>query len=249
MQRLPDFRRKESLLLRTVGYPNPINSQIYEVQNATSQPLGFAAQYTVTFIAALGLAFYTAWNLTLVTIAAAPFISLILACLSARMQRNIDSQTVYLIIAIDTVKTFNGQDHEVRQYIEALKRAALSYLKVAQGNALQIGIIRATVLGMFVQGFWYGTYLVAVGDKTAGQVLTAFWGCLMAIQIIEQLSPQMIVLEKGKLASASLKTILGKVEGCRKVTKMFGGKVPRFCDGEIQITKVSSTRILLWINF
>ena len=207
-------------------------------------------QYTVTLLAALGLAFYTAWNLTLVTIAAIPIAAVLLAWISARMQPAIESQAEQLtqaskfannaIIAIDTVKCFNGQDYELWQYIEAIKRAALCYLTQARANALQIALVRMTLLGMFVQGFYYGSHLVDIGDRTSGQIVTAFWACLTATQTMEQLIPQMIVLEKGRVAAATLLAVLNKVEKGRKVTRMMGKKAPRYCDGDIQMRRVSS---------
>lgn len=166
------------------------------------------------------------------------------------MQPAIDSQIESLtqasklannsITSIDTVKVFNGQDEEVWKYITAVRKAAVCYLKVARGNATQIGLVRVTLLGMFVQGFWYGSHLVDTGDKTAGQILTAFWACLMATQTMEQLLPQMIVLEKGKVAAATLKAVLDKVERGRKLIRMAGRKTPRYCDGDVQIRNVSA---------
>jgi ATP-binding cassette subfamily B (MDR/TAP) protein 1 len=241
------FKRKKSFP-DFAPSANDVGSQIRELQMATSQPLGFAVQYTVTTLAALGVAFYTAWALTLVTLATLPFSAVFLAWISARMQPCIDSQSENLtqasklannaISAIDTVKCFNGQDHEIWQYSEAIKKAAWSYLKQAQANAVQIGFVRFVTLAMFVQGFWYGTHLVAVGDKTPGQILTAFWACLMATQAIEQILPQMIVLEKGRAAGATLKAILAQMgRGCN-VVRMSGGLTPAYCDGDIEVRNV-----------
>ena len=206
-------------------------------------------QYTITLFAALGLAFYTAWNLTFVTIAAIPIAAVLLAWISGRMQPAIECQAEQLthasklannaINAIDTVKCFNGQDFELWQYIEAIKGAALCYLVQARANALQIALVRITLLGMFVQGFYYGSHLVEIGDRTPGQIVTAFWACLTATQTMEQLLPQMIVLEKGRVAAATLLAVLNKVEQGRKVARMIGKKAPRYCDGDIEIRRVS----------
>ena len=165
------------------------------------------------------------------------------------MQPSIESQAAELtraskiannsISAIDTVKVFNGQDFQVWQYAQAVHKAAKYYLMQARHNALQIGIIRLVTLGMFVQGFWYGSHLVNNGKKNPGQILTAFWACLMAAQAIEQILPQMIVLEKGKAAGATLKAALVQMERGRKVIKMVGGKTPQKCEGEIELRNAS----------
>lgn len=225
-----------------------VKRQIRELQMATSQPLGFAVQYTVTTLVALGVAFYTAWALTFVTLATLPFSAVILAWISARMQPCIETQGESLnqaskladnaLSAIDTVKCFNGQDYEVWQYSRSIKTAAQSYLKQARANALQIGFVRLVTLGMFVQGFWYGSHLVANGNKTPGQILTAFWACLMATQAIEQILPQMIVLEKGRAAGATLEAILAQMQTGRKVIRTNGGLTPGYCDGDIEVRNV-----------
>ncbi|KAL8714616.1 MAG: hypothetical protein Q9220_001564 [cf. Caloplaca sp. 1 TL-2023] len=225
-----------------------LQTQIRELQMATSQPLGFAVQSTATAFAALGLALYTAWDLTLITIATIPFSAVILAWISSKMQPSIDAQAKELstaskiannaLQAIDTVKCFNGQDFEVWQYAKTIDRAAKRYLVQAKANALQIGFVRFVTLSMFVQGFWYGSHLVIQGKKNAGDVLTAFWSCLMAVQAIEQILPQMIVLEKGRAAGATLKAILSQIEKRKRVI-MTGRLIPDFCEGDIQVRNVS----------
>jgi ATP-binding cassette, subfamily B (MDR/TAP), member 1 len=222
--------------------------QIRELQIATSQPLGFIVQYTVTIFVAIGLAFYTAWDLTLVTLSTVPVGAFLLAWLSARMQPAIELQVEWLtqaskvaimaISGIETVKTFNTQQSELQRYRTIVKRAASSYLNQAQSNALQIASVSFLTLCMFVQGFWYGSHLVDSGKKTPGQILTGFWACLMATQAFEQILPQMIVLEKGRTAGAALKVVLIKVEGSRSTVKMAGGNIPRYCEGDIQIQNV-----------
>ena len=217
--------------------------QIRELQLATSQPLGSATQYTTTVLAALGLAFYTSWSLTLVTLSTVPFSVFILGFFSRKSQPAIVQQTEVLtkvtkhannaISAIDTVKCFNGQDHEMWQFASMIKDAAKHYMVQARINAFQIGFVRFILLGIFVQGFWYGNHLVQTGQKSSGEVLTAFWACLMATQTVEQLLPQFIVLEKGRTAAAALRAVLADLVGGRRVARMIGRTMPTFCDGDI----------------
>ena len=202
----------------------------------------------VTTLAALGLAFYYSWSLTLVTLSTVPFLAVALAWNSARMQPSIEAQTEELtkaskivknaISAIDTVKCFNGQGFERWQYRKAIKRAARHYLCQAQANALQIGGLRLITLSMFVQGFWFGSHLVNTGQKNPGDILTAFWACLMATQAFEQIQPDVIVLQKGIAAGATLKSILDQMEGRSETVGMSGGTVPLSCAGDIEVRNV-----------
>ena len=205
-------------------------------------------------IAALGLALYTAWDLTLVTLAIVPVSALVLKLISARMQPAIQAQMEELtraskftnnsISSIDTVKYFNGQDFEIWQYARTIRKAASCYLVQARANALQIGFVRFATSSMFVQGFWYGSHLISTGKKNPGQILTAFWACLMATQTVEQILPQMIVLEKGRASGATLQALMVRMKSGRKITSMTGRTAPRFCEGDIDVRSVSIMIIL-----
>lgn len=228
------------------------------LQLATSQPLGFVIQSTATVIVSLGIAFYFAWNLTLVTLALVPFASVVLAWVSARMQPSIHRQDVELnqasklannaISAIDAVKYLNGQDTEISQYTEVVGNAARFYLVQARGIAVQLGLVRFVILGMFVQGFWFGSYLVSIGSKNAGQVLTAFWACLIATQAVEQIMPQMMVLERGRRAAATLKSMLTQMDNSHATRRLIGHIRPGYCDGDIEIRNVSCSECLLRLS-
>lgn len=96
---------------------------------------------------------------------------------------------------------------------------------------------------MFVQGFWYGSSLVASGYLSSGEVLRTFWACLVAVQSIEQILPQVIILEKGKSAGSFLKAILGGSAWDKQSTETL---LPRHCKGSIEIKNVSSTKHAIW---
>ena len=228
-----------------------------ELQLATSQPLGFAIQDCITAFAALGLAFYYSWTLTLVTLSTIPILAVALAWNSAHVQPIIEMQTEELtkaskitndaISAIDTVKCFNGQDFERWQYRKAVKRAARCYLRLAQANALQIGGLRLITLSMFVQGFWFGSHLVNTGQKNPGEILTAFWACLMATQAFEQVQPEAIALEKGRMAGATLKSTLDEMEDRPEILREGGRTVPLCCTGDLEVKNVCGKPRLLEI--
>src|SRR4051794_6663007 len=120
--------------------------QIRELQLATSQPLGFLVQYSITALASFGLAFYSSWKLSLVILSTLPLAAVALSFISARTQPAIAAQSHQLthaskhagtaVTAIDIVKAFNGQNNEVWQYSQIIERAARCYIVQAHGNAL-----------------------------------------------------------------------------------------------------------------
>ena len=202
----------------------------------------------VTVFAALTLAFYYSWGLTIVTLSTVPILAILLVWNSSRMQPSIETQMEELtkassiandaILAIDTVKCFNRQDFELRQYTKAIERAARYYLRLAQANALQIGGLRLITLVMFVQGFWFGSHLVNTGQKNPGDILTAFWACLMATQAFERIQPEVIILEKGRAAGAALKFVLDQMEDDFSISRVSGRTFPLSCAGDVEIRDV-----------
>lgn len=228
--------------------------QVRDLQMSTSQPIGFVAQNMVSTLAALGLALYYSWKLTLVTISTVPIAFLVLSLLSAAIQPQISQQDTELtgaakcchaaISSIEVVKSFNAQSHEIKQYATGIKRAAACYLKQAHSNAIQMGFVRVFTLSMFVQGFWYGNHLAATEGLSFSTVTTAFWACLLATKAFEDILPQLLVLEKGRNAAASLQAILNEVTKEPPLTVENDEEAPRFCDGDIELRAVRMLHLL-----
>jgi ATP-binding cassette, subfamily B (MDR/TAP), member 1 len=212
---------------------------------AVSQPLGYTVQCISTAVASLCVAFYFCWNLTLVILASVPFVALTVSYLSTRIQPNMDKQNEKLTEAtkhattafsnIETVKCYNGQDSELWCYSSIIRQAGRFYARQANWNALQQGVVHLSTLGMFIQGFWYGSSLIGAG-KSPGQIMTTFWAALMATNGFMQLLPQMIVLQKGRAAAAALRAIIAD-PGYLEEPRLAMLK-PQKCIGDIELKRV-----------
>jgi ATP-binding cassette subfamily B (MDR/TAP) protein 1 len=64
------------------------------------------------------------------------------------------------------------------------------------------------MMGMFVQGFWFGGKLVRDGKVSSGDVMAVFWACLIATSNLQLCIPQFIILTKGKFSMAALMAII-----------------------------------------
>ena len=224
------------------------SSQIRELQLAASQPIGLLLFQLIATLASLGLALYFSWNLTLVIIATFPLAAILLWFISRGLTPAIEAQkrelsratkyTNTAITAIDTIKVFNAQDHEVWQYYTTINRITVHYLKQAFANAMQFGVTKFLIVVIFVQGFWYGIYLVNKG-LNPGNVITTFYSCLTAIQALEVMLPQLLVLTKGISAGATLKDIMKQIQHGRVAMDMSGTLKPDICSGDIEMNDVS----------
>ncbi|KAI1800344.1 P-loop containing nucleoside triphosphate hydrolase protein [Daldinia bambusicola] len=239
------FDRQEegipSLLVR-------IQTQIRELQVASSATLGSIAAEIATSIANLIVAFYGSWKLTLVLLATVPAIIVVPVWLSGKLKRAIQAQkqdlgraakhAISALTAVDIVKTFNAMDHEVWQYLQAIRRSMDSYLTLARTSAWQISYIRIWLDGIFVLGFYYGAVLVNQG-LNPGSVVTTFYAALGALQAIYTIAPVYVSLARGMSAGQELYSIVHNMEGGRRIYQMIGSYSPIDCAGKVEINDVS----------
>lgn len=226
-----------------------ISRQIRELQLAISQPLGFLFLESTAVIASIGTALFFSWKLALVIFATFPIAAGIFALISRpvgmaieRQKRELSRASKYAntaVSAINTVKAFNGEDQEVWQYFLTAKSITRYYLIQARANALQFGVIKFSAVVLFVTGFWYGLYLVIHG-LDVGHVLTTFVSCSYAMQAVEIVLPQFLVLAKGISAGETLKSIMAEMQEGRTTSDEDGDLRPLACPGDIEMTDVRS---------
>lgn len=135
------------------------------------------------------------------------------------------------------MKAFNAQEHEAWQYYTTMQKVTTFYLKQARANALQFGVTKFLLVGIFVLGFWYGVFLASKG-LSPGSVLTTFYSCLSAFLALETILPQWLVLSKGISAGAMLKSIMDRIQR-EKTIHMDGSIKPTTQPGNIEINDAS----------
>ncbi|KAF2741485.1 multidrug resistance protein 2 [Polyplosphaeria fusca] len=231
------------------AYLPAIRMHIRDLQLSTSVPLGECFQALVFGLGSLGVSFYFSWNLTLVIICAVPLVYVLMVVLSGRLSKRTYEQAAKLqealkyvtnaVTSIETVKCCGGERFELQRYTEIIAKAGYLYGCQANLRSIQLGFMQFITFSIFVQGFWYGSYLVNAGKKDAGDVLTTFWGALMAVQGITDFLPQLIVLEKGKLAGSKLEALIWQASKLEKVSKSESNVSPDKCKGDVEFKEVS----------
>ncbi|KAG9187631.1 ATP-binding cassette, subfamily B (MDR/TAP), member 1 [Alternaria panax] len=226
-----------------------VQMHIRELQLAVSSPFGEAVQSLVQGVTSLGVAFYCSWNLTLVVLCTTPVLYLVQSWVASRLSLRTQEQAEKLqsalkyittaVTSIETVKCFNGEQYELHVFSSIITLAANLYRCVANLRSMQIGIMQFFTLSVFVQGFWYGSHLVDMGDNTPGEVFTAFWAVLMAMSGMTQIMPQLIVLHKGKTAGAKLSLLMKHMSTNDQQLESQGQMRPARCVGDIEFRKVT----------
>ena len=86
----------------------------------------------------------------------------------------------------------------------------------------------------------YGSHLVHQGKNSTGEIVTAFMSALIAAEAVEQVLPQMIVLEKGRAAGFTLRATQVQVERGRRIGRMVGTLKPSVIEGNMELKNVRS---------
>ena len=181
---------------------------------ATSQTLGLIITYVVSFFACLGLSFYRDALLTIVILSSIPIIIIIVAITEklAAPLTDIDrdfaakcaGRADRILGAMPTIKAFNAEVKESDLFNSLNGKAFVAYCKLHMVWGIRGGGTQFVLLTMFVQGFWFGSYLVTSGRSTPAAVNTCFWATLLASTYLQLCIPMLIGLEKGKIGMADL---------------------------------------------
>lgn len=185
-----------------------------DVRMATSLASGYLVQYLTTTITCLFLAFLRSWSLTLVILSTVPLLTFI-QTLSQTIanpllfhERSLTSHSASIISrclsSISTVKAFTAQSLELSLANTAFIQLKFAARKLNKVWGVTSAMAQFVMMGMFVQGFWFGSKLVREGRVSAGDVMATFWACLIATSNLQMCIPQFITLAKGKFAMVAL---------------------------------------------
>ncbi|KAJ9474629.1 putative Alpha-factor-transporting ATPase (putative) [Pseudozyma hubeiensis] len=185
-----------------------------DVRVAISREVGMVVQSLTTALASLVLAMWTSWSLTLVILSSIPVILILTVvteiAAAPRMQKErmstsqATSMVERVLEAINTVKAFNAQRKEASRFEGELRNGCKSYRRLLVWWAARYGVMGGLVFATFVQGFWFGSHLVAKGKLTPGQVMTVFMASLLVSSTLNEIVQALTYLDKGKVGAANL---------------------------------------------
>ncbi|KAK4705248.1 ATP-binding cassette, subfamily B (MDR/TAP), member 1, partial [Phenoliferia sp. Uapishka_3] len=196
------------------GLMGRFSKETDEVRIACSQTMGLTLQYLISFLACLVLSFYRGYKLTFVILSSVPVMLLIVA-VTGKLSENLGMQDKTLsakssarvdrvLNAMPTVKAFNAEEKELAGLTVITMKAKAVYTKLHFIWGIRLGLTQFMILGMFVQGFWFGAYLVRSGQSTPAAVNTCFWACVLATSFITLVVPNLVIIERGKMSMANL---------------------------------------------
>lgn len=212
LQSPPDWFHSSKNL---IGDATLVNRCIEELRAGTSETTGLLVGTAATIVFLFGTAMYHSWLLTLVILATVPVMA-ICSFLFGRMtslaatEENAASAGAskildWVLVKAPAVRQFNAKDFEAARFSRAVDLSAKAYFKLAHAASLNVGILRALSLLVFVQGFWFGNHMIMKGKLSVDQVFTTFSSCLMLGTNVSAASQMFATLNKAQAAAVRIR--------------------------------------------
>lgn len=209
-QNLEWYDSKENLM----GTLAQVNRCIEEIRVATSENVALLVQGTSAIIFLLISAMISSWSLTLVIMASAPLmalLSVVFGKLTLRFASKENSSSAeaskvldWCFVSGNLVRLLNGKYEDLVSFNRIVDSSAKAFTKMTLAICSSQLVLRTLSFLIFVQGFWFGSFMVLTGRLSIGQVFTAFSSCLLLGTHITTVASVLALLNKGQAAAATI---------------------------------------------
>lgn len=230
----------------TSGQISQVNRCVEELRSGSSEVIGLLVQSIASIIALLITSLYHSWSLTLVIMATSPIMAIFswlfgrLTYKAADQENRLNALAAkildWCLSCASVVRVFNGKYVEQAKFNRLIDMSAGVYFKLAAAMAGNSGILRTLSIMMFVQGFWFGNYMISIGDLDINQVFTCFTSCLMLGAAISDLANLLSSLNTARAAASMIsKFMLSQGEVLDEESHYLQ---PAICKGRIEFKDV-----------
>lgn len=196
-----------------------ITSAANTLQIGISEKLGTFVEYLSTIIAAIVIAFFYSWNLTLVTISCVVFIGLAVAIFLPFILKGTERHTkaetqagavaTESFTAIRMIYACGAQSKMVERYNNYVKEAKKHGLSTVPFMATQFSLIFFGFYSGFALCFWYGTRAYAEGSVDGiGTVIIVLMNVFLMAMSLERMSTPLIAAGKATVAAATFFAVI-----------------------------------------
>ncbi|GME75028.1 unnamed protein product [Ambrosiozyma monospora] len=183
-----------------------VNRCIEEYRSGLSEPLSLVVRNIGTIIALLVVSFYYSWRLSLIVMATFPVISIVTSLLTIMISKWIkvedeaSSEAIKVLewnlINFKWVKSMSSRLIEQEKMQESLDESSTGFKKYRFYNSVNIGAVTSLGLMMFIQSFWFGSWLVKKNYDSPGDIVSCFYSLLTVSQSFSTLSALFVFVQK-----------------------------------------------------
>ena len=186
---------------------------VSQVADAGTNVITVLVRDTLTVVGLLGWMLYLNWKLSLIALAIAPLIVLIVRSFSGRLrrtsrsaQRSMGDITHVLDESLEghkVVKIFGGQEYEYQRFREAANRVRLFNMKQTVASAANVPLVQLVAAVALATIIYIATMQSAANQTTVGGFVSFITAMLMLLAPIKRLTGINESLQRG-LAAAEI---------------------------------------------
>lgn len=235
------FENKSNLM----GEISQINRSVEEFRVGTASAIGSLISTIASIIAMLVTAFVQSWSLTLVILASTPIMVLIAWFFGNRTFKAANMENDYSAKASkildwnltsgSIVRLFNGKYIEIVKFNKYADLSRRAYNILINSVAANNGFLKFLILMTFVQGFWFGNYMILTGKLHINQVFTCFSACMMLGMELSLITTILACLNK---SYAAIGRICDLIDETRAFIKQDFDSYPLQATGSIDFQNV-----------
>ncbi|NOR70645.1 MAG: lipid A export permease/ATP-binding protein MsbA, partial [Methylomarinum sp.] len=219
-----------------------ITHNVGEVTKAVTDAARTFVREGLTVVGLLGYLFYTEWMLSLVFLALAPIIAVMVSYVSKRLRRlgkriqnsvgDMTHVTSELVTGHRIVRSYGGQEYERHRFFKSSENNRNQSLKLSTTMAIHNPLMQA-IVSVALSGLMY-LALFYMQDVSAGSFVGYLTAAFLLPRPIRQLSNANGAIQKGIVAAESIFVVLDEA-----VEKNEGDKHCQRVNGELEFKNLS----------
>lgn len=248
----------DSLLSRNLGWFEnnsnlngdliQLNRSIEEFRGAISEYLSILFKCIFSIISLIIISMIYSWKLTLLMMAIVPLILIVIISFGnkidkwAKREDDITADGISLLdwnfSCFSWIKIVFSKNLELNHYSNILNQCEISFRCFSIYANLVSSFMKTLSLLLFVQSFWFGSYLVKHHQNKGSDIISSFYSCLKLAMIIGSLSVIGVVFQKANTSFKKIVKFLLSDEDIENFRKL--SLIPtKDLDGNISLDNVS----------
>ncbi len=191
---------------------------VEQVTGAVTDAIKTLLREGLTVIGLFGYLFYLNWKLTLIFIAAAPFIAVVVSIASKRMRKlsrrlqqsvgDITSSASETIRGYQIVRIFGGTEFERKRFNEASDRNRRQFMKMVVTQSLNTPAVQFLIAMALAGLLFTAMHPDVMGGMTTGQFVAFLTAAGLITKPLRQLTDISTLIQKGIAAAESVFSII-----------------------------------------
>merc|ERR1719162_2115105 len=201
--------------------PSRMATEVLTISDAIGSKIGLLVMSAGQFIFGLVVAYIKEWRLALVISGTIPIFAVVGVYMAKTIADSTDAQHTWfakagavaeeVLMAIRTVSSFGGEQHEVERFSAHLGHAKHCGVKSGMHMGLCMGIMFGTMSAMYSLAFWFGAYLLIADGESPGNFMTVFFAVFIGVSSLQQMGDPLVAWSKAISSASSMFAVLESV--------------------------------------